>query len=130
MHEPTTRRPLTRADAKHAAVILPDGPQQPTTSYARFAEQIESLEATLRQSGLQPGDAVGIVLPNGLENLVVFLAVTRARLVAAPLNPAYKTDEFKFYLEDIGVKALIGPNETHTVHAPAHARHPDLERQP
>jgi acyl-CoA synthetase (AMP-forming)/AMP-acid ligase II len=108
---------LSRADAKHAAVILPEGSH--TTTYAGFTGQIEALAATLRQSGLRPGDAVGIVLPNGLEYLVVFLAVTRARLIAAPLNPAYKAEEFKFYLEDIGVKALIGPNEAHTVHAPA-----------
>ena len=73
---------LTRDDAKHAAVILPDGPH--VTSYAAFAAQVESMAATLRKSDLQPGDAVGIVLPNGLENLVVFLAVTRARLIAAP----------------------------------------------
>lgn len=108
---------LTRADATHAAVILPDGPH--TTSYRTLAEQVESLAATLRNSGLQPGDAVAIVLPNGLEYLVAFLAVTRARLIAAPLNPAYKPEEFKFYLEDIGVKALIGPPEAHAAHAPA-----------
>jgi acyl-CoA synthetase (AMP-forming)/AMP-acid ligase II len=108
---------LARAEPNHAAVILPDREQ--TTTYRALGEQIEAIAATLRHSGLKPGDAVAIVLPNGLEYLVTFLAVTRARLIAAPLNPNYKAEEFKFYLEDIGVKALIGPPEAHTAHGPA-----------
>jgi acyl-CoA synthetase (AMP-forming)/AMP-acid ligase II len=108
---------FSRATPTHPAVILPESGQK--TTYRALAEQIDTLAATLRQSGLQPGDAVAIVLPNGLEYLVAFLAVTRARLIAAPLNPNYKAEEFKFYLEDIGVKALIGPPEAHTTHGPA-----------
>jgi acyl-CoA synthetase (AMP-forming)/AMP-acid ligase II len=38
---------------------------------------------------------VAIVLPNGLEYLAAFLAVTRPPVVA-PLNPAYKAEEFRF----------------------------------
>lgn len=110
---------LTNADPGQRAVILPESGA--TTTYRTLADTVESLASTLRQSGLKPGDPVVIVLPNGLENLAVFLAVTRARLVAAPLNSAYKADEFQFYLDDIGARAVIGPPETHTVHAPARA---------
>ncbi|MGE3804400.1 MAG: acyl--CoA ligase [Gemmataceae bacterium] len=110
---------LHAADAKQAAVILPE--DSFVTTYASFAGQIDALAGSLRASGLQAGDAVAIVLPNGLENLVCFLGVTRARLIAAPLNPAYKAEEFQFYLEDIGVKALIGPPEEHAVHQAARA---------
>jgi acyl-CoA synthetase (AMP-forming)/AMP-acid ligase II len=102
-----------RADRQRTAVILSEDGH--TTSYASLAEQIESLAVLLSQSGLQPGDPVGIVLVNGLEYLVSFLAVTRARLIAAPLNPTYKPDEFRFYLEDAGAKAVIGPAEAHAV---------------
>src|SRR5262245_30434707 len=45
-------------------------------------------------SGLDPGQVVAIALPNGAEYLVSFLATTRARLVAAPMNPTYKAEEF------------------------------------
>jgi acyl-CoA synthetase (AMP-forming)/AMP-acid ligase II len=55
------------------------------------------------------------VLPNGLEYVAVFLATTRARLVAAPLNPAYKAEEFRFYLDDAGAKAVIVPPGPHAV---------------
>lgn len=120
MNTPRTLADLfTQADAKHAAVILPEGGL--TTTYRALADNVETLAASLRQSGLKPGDPVAIVLPNGLEYLAVFLAVTRARLVAAPLNSAYKADEFQFYLEDIAARAVIGPPETHTVHGPARA---------
>jgi hypothetical protein len=40
----------------------------------------------LRASGLEPGQTVAIVLPNGLEKLAVFLPVTRGRQSATPLN--------------------------------------------
>jgi acyl-CoA synthetase (AMP-forming)/AMP-acid ligase II len=113
MTDPATLATLfTRADPNPPAVIVPEGT---VTSYRALAEQIEALAAALRQSGLQPGDAVAIVLPNGLEYLVTFLAATRARLIAAPLNPAYKPEEFRFYLEDIGVRVVVAPPGDHAV---------------
>jgi acyl-CoA synthetase (AMP-forming)/AMP-acid ligase II len=109
---------FAQADAHHPAVILPEGPA--ATDYRSLTEQVETLAGTLRQSGLQPGDAVAIVLPNGLEYLASFLAVARARLAAAPLNPAYKADEFRFYLEDAGVRAVIVPPGDHPIRGVAH----------
>jgi acyl-CoA synthetase (AMP-forming)/AMP-acid ligase II len=104
---------FSRADPNHTAVILPEDGS--ATTYQALAEQIESLAVTLRQSGLHPGQAVAIVLPNGLEYLATFLATTRARLIAAPLNAAYKADEFRFYLEDAEVRAVIAPPDAHPV---------------
>jgi acyl-CoA synthetase (AMP-forming)/AMP-acid ligase II len=87
------------------AIIAPSPPT--VVSYQALAEQVERLAAQLRAAGLAPGQCVGIVLPNGLEFLVIFLAVTRAGLVAAPLNPAYKADELSFFMEDAGMGAVI-----------------------
>jgi acyl-CoA synthetase (AMP-forming)/AMP-acid ligase II len=42
--------------------------------------------------------------------LVSFLAASTVG-TAAPLNPAYKEEEFHFYLDDTGAKALIVPRE-------------------
>jgi acyl-CoA synthetase (AMP-forming)/AMP-acid ligase II len=50
---------------------------------------------------------VAIVLPNSLEFLVVFLALTYSRLVAAPLNPADKPDEIRFFVEDAQAQAIV-----------------------
>jgi acyl-CoA synthetase (AMP-forming)/AMP-acid ligase II len=45
--------------------------------------------------------------------------VCRARLVAAPLNSAYKPEEFRFYLEDAEARAVIAVPEAHPVQAVA-----------
>jgi acyl-CoA synthetase (AMP-forming)/AMP-acid ligase II len=105
---------LIRGEPGHPAVILPE--DGAATTYRGLAEQIETIAAQLRNTALQSGDAVAIVLPNGLEYLVSFLAVTRARLIAAPLNPAYKPEECRFYLEDANVRAIVAPAEAHPIH--------------
>ena len=54
------------------------------------------------------GDRVGMALPNGLPTIVTFLAASMAG-TAAPLNPAYREEEFRFYLEDTNAKVLLLP---------------------
>ena len=60
----------------------------------------------LNDMGLGRGDRVAIVLPNGPEMAASFVAIA-AGASTAPLNPAYRTDEFAFYLEDLAAKALV-----------------------
>ena len=62
----------------------------------------------LRSFGIGPQDRMAIVLPNGPEMATAFLTVAQAA-VAAPLNPAYKQDEYAFYLNDLTAKAIILP---------------------
>ena len=83
-------------------------------TYKALADQIERLSGQMRSAGLKPGDCVAIVLPNSLEFLVVFLALTHARLVAALLNPADKPDEIRFFVEDAQARAVVteGANST------------------
>src|SRR4051812_6347466 len=102
---PTLASLFTRAESGHPAVILPE--EGGVIPYRDLAAQVDAIASLLRATSLQPGQAVAIVLPNGLEYLVSFLAVTRARLIAAPLNSAYKAEEFRFYLQDAGVRAVI-----------------------
>jgi acyl-CoA synthetase (AMP-forming)/AMP-acid ligase II len=101
------------ADGNRPALLLPEDGS--VVTYRVLVDQVEETAGRLRQTGLEPGQTVAIVLPNGLEYLAAFLAVTRARLVAAPLNPAYKPEEFRFYLEDSGAKAVITGSEPHPV---------------
>ena len=88
------------------AIAVSDG--GPSVTYAQLREQVERLVVTLKQLGLQRHDRIAIALPNGLEMIAVFLAASTAG-TAAPLNPAYRQDEFKFYLEDTSARALIVP---------------------
>lgn len=86
------------------AVFIPDGPE---VTYGQLQSQIETVTSALRQGGVRAGEPVAIVLPNNLEYLVAFLGATWARAIAAPLNPGYKVEEFRFYMEDAGAKAVI-----------------------
>jgi acyl-CoA synthetase (AMP-forming)/AMP-acid ligase II len=89
-----------------APAIIATSPSM-VVSYKALAEQVERLSGQLSNAGLKPGDCVAIVLPNSLEFLVVFLALTHARLVLAPLNPADKPDELLFFLQDAQARAVV-----------------------
>ena len=101
---------LNPQSATDLAISAPGGPN---VSYAEVGEEIERVAELLAGAGVQPGRAVSIALPNGLEFMVVFLAVARAGAIAAPLNPAYTADEFKFYMEDAEAQLAILPQGEH-----------------
>ena len=62
----------------------------------------------LMSHGVAPGDRVAMVFPNGPEAILLFLATSMIG-VSCPLNPGYKEDEFRFYLEDTGARFLLVP---------------------
>ena len=78
----------------------------PPLGYAALRALIDRSVRSLNDLGIGRGDRVAIVLPNGPEMATAFLCVASAA-ASAPLNPAYKQDEFEFYLEDLKAKALI-----------------------
>ena len=92
--------------AQRTAVIVPDLDLRVT--YGALRSQIESVADALASAGIGRGDRVGIALPNGLPMIVAFLAASVAG-TAAPLNPAYKEEEFRFYLDDTDARLLIVP---------------------
>jgi acyl-CoA synthetase (AMP-forming)/AMP-acid ligase II len=90
----------------HIAVQVPGG--GPSVTYGQLRGQVESLAAKLRSLGLGRGDRIALAMPNGVEMIASFLAASAVG-TAAPLNPGYTLDEFKFYLEDTSARALIVP---------------------
>jgi acyl-CoA synthetase (AMP-forming)/AMP-acid ligase II/thioesterase domain-containing protein/acyl carrier protein len=87
-----------------ATAIL--APGKPDLTYARLWEAVRSACDELCEMGTSRKDRIAIVLPNGPEMAVAFLAVSSCA-VSAPLNPAYGTAEFEFYLSDLKARALI-----------------------
>ena len=85
-------------------VVIPNGTK---TTYGQFHDEVERVAEILSASGVKKGRTVSIVLPNGIEFMIVFLAVTRSGAIAAPLNSAYTKDEFKFYMEDTESQLVI-----------------------
>ncbi len=96
---------LSLQDPDRIALAAPGGP---SLSYRSLKEQVERLAGYLRRAGVGRRDRVAIVLPNGMEAIVTFLAAAVAG-TAAPLNPAYKQEEFQYYLADTGARVLIVP---------------------
>ena len=75
-------------------------------TYGGLHQLILRTGATLNTLGIGRGDRVAIVLPNCPEMACAFVAVA-SNCTAAPLNTAYRADEFAFYLGDLNAKALI-----------------------
>jgi acyl-CoA synthetase (AMP-forming)/AMP-acid ligase II len=98
---------LSNGDASRAAIIIPNG--GPTLSYAQLQSQVGELAKNLNSFGLGKSDRIAMALPNGLEVVASFLAASTVG-TAAPLNPNYTRDEFKFYLEATSARALIVPS--------------------
>ena len=88
------------------AVILPEAHIKVT--YGSLRKQVQAVAEQLAAAGIGRGDRVATSLPNGLPMIVAFLAASVAG-TAAPLNPTYKEDEFKFYLDDTDARLLILP---------------------
>src|SRR6188472_1329243 len=88
-----------------AAVAVRLGPLELT--YADLDDRSARLAALLREKGLQPGDRVGVMLPNVLEFPIAYYGVLRAGGVVVPMNVLLKRREIAFYLEDSGAKLLL-----------------------
>jgi acyl-CoA synthetase (AMP-forming)/AMP-acid ligase II len=99
---------LNAAPASSIAVIIPENGA--TITYESLRRQVMGMAESLAGMGIGRGDRVANVLPNGLPTIVAFLAGAVAG-TAAPLNPAYRYDEFCFYLEDTSAKVLLAPPE-------------------
>ncbi|NBS42722.1 MAG: AMP-dependent synthetase [Acetobacteraceae bacterium] len=81
-------------------------PGRPALSYAGLRDLAGATIARLNAIGIGRNDRVAIVLPNGPEMAAAFIAIG-AGATTAPLNPAYRADEFNFYLTDLQAKALV-----------------------
>ena len=81
-----------------APAILASG-RAPLT-YGRLWRHVDEVVQALRAMGLSRQDRVALILPNGAEMAVAFLAVA-AGATCAPLNPAYGADELAWYLAEL-----------------------------
>ena len=67
---------------------------------------MRAVGAGLRGAGVGAEDRVAIVLDNGPTMAGAFVCMA-SWCATAPLNPAYKADEFDFYLGDLDARALV-----------------------
>jgi acyl-CoA synthetase (AMP-forming)/AMP-acid ligase II len=99
-----TLRDLLAQGAESAAAV--SAPGRPALDHGGLRRLIDTTLARLNGLGLGRNDRVAIVLDNGPEMATCFIACASG-VASAPLNPAYRADEFEFYLSDLNAKALI-----------------------
>jgi acyl-CoA synthetase (AMP-forming)/AMP-acid ligase II len=109
MKAPTTLvEAIEAAPGDRIAIVSPE--TGAAISYASLRRQVAEVAASLRAGGVGPQDRVALALPNGPATIVTFLGASLAG-VAAPLNPAYRYEEFLFYLDDTSARVLVIPPE-------------------
>ena len=89
-----------RTHPDRPAVVLDDT----VLSYADLWDRTARVAGWLRQRGQQPGDRVGLMLPNVPAFPVLYYGILRAGGVVVPMNPLLKAREVKHYLGDSGAR--------------------------
>jgi long-chain acyl-CoA synthetase len=75
--------------------------------YAEFDAAAARVATLLERAGVEPGDRVGLMLPNTTAFAVLFYGIMRRGAIAVPMNPLLKEREVEFYLANTGAKALF-----------------------
>ncbi|HEY6551439.1 MAG TPA: AMP-binding protein, partial [Solirubrobacterales bacterium] len=76
-------------------------------SYGELDERSARLATLLSEKGIEPGDRVGVMLPNVPDFPVAYYGVLQAGGIVVPMNVLLKRREIAFYLEDSGAKLLL-----------------------
>jgi acyl-CoA synthetase (AMP-forming)/AMP-acid ligase II len=95
------------------ASLTPDAPAiaspgRRPLAYRELLHGVNHCGSVLNGLGIENGDRVAVVLPNGPEMAVAFLGIA-AIAACAPLNPAFRESEFAYALESLAVRALVLP---------------------
>jgi long-chain acyl-CoA synthetase len=97
---------LTRSAAERAdsVAVKVDGS---ALSYTALDEAAALVAGLLRAQGIEPGDRVGIMLPNVAYFPICYYGALRAGAAVVPMNVLLKEREVAFYLSDSGAKVLL-----------------------
>jgi long-chain acyl-CoA synthetase len=91
------------SEPERVAVKLDDA----ELTYAQLDGASAHIAGLLSEHGFEPGDRVGIMLPNVPYFPVCYYGVLRAGGVVVPMNVLLKHREVAFYLRDSGAKLLF-----------------------
>ncbi len=101
--ETRLRQLLERGPASAPAL---GAPGRADLSHGELRALVDRTVADLNALGIGRNDRLAIVLPNGPEMAACFISAACA-CATAPLNPAYRAEEFEFYLADLKARALV-----------------------
>ena len=104
-------RTATRFPDRLALVDVPAGLRY---SYAELKDEVDALAYALLGSGIAKGDRVGIWSPNRAEWTVTQYATAKIGAILVNINPAYRTSELEFVLNQSGCKLLVAAQRLKT----------------
>lgn len=114
-----TLQTAIKGEPSATAIIVPSKPAALTVTYADLVRETTSFQRKLAAIGITHGSPVSIATVNSYEFIIGFLAASWQRGIAAPLNPAYKQDEFEFYIDDVKSAIVLVPRGAYAANAPA-----------
>jgi fatty-acyl-CoA synthase len=76
-------------------------------TYAELVEEANLVARALIAGGLERGDRVGIWAPNCAEWVLVQYATAKAGVILVNVNPAYRTTELEYALNQSGCRLLV-----------------------
>ncbi len=76
-------------------------------SYAALDGASSLVAGLLKERGVEPGDAVGLMLPNVPYFPVIYYGILKAGAAVVPMNVLLKGREAEFYLSDSGAKQFF-----------------------
>ena len=76
-------------------------------TYREFADAVDEVAAGLLALDVQVGDRVGIWSPNCAEWVLVQYATARVGAILVTINPAYRTAELEYVLNQSGISVLV-----------------------
>ena len=98
------RRTVERFSDREALVVRQQGYR---ATYGELWEQVGQAARGLMARGVERGDRVGIWAPNRHEWVVVQYATARIGAILVNINPAYRTAELEYVLNQSGISFLI-----------------------
>ena len=83
-------------------------------SYRQFDDEVTALARSLLIAGLRPGDRIGLWSPNRYEWVLLQFASARAGVILVNVNPAYRTHELTYAVNQSGSRWLLAPRSYKT----------------
>jgi fatty-acyl-CoA synthase len=83
-------------------------------TYTELAAEVDALALGLLEMGIEKGDRVGIWAPNCAEWTLTQYATAKIGAILVNINPAYRTRELEFVLNQSGTKLLVSAERLKT----------------
>jgi long-chain acyl-CoA synthetase len=96
-------RNTAQSNPNETAVIFLDK----KISYRDLDGLIRRYATMLKGLGIEKGDVVATMLPNSLQHIVAFYAVTMIGAIHTPIDVMYQADEIAYQIKDSGARSIF-----------------------